>query len=74
MKFQTHKLPAVADFRFADLGSICTLKPQTDAATAWADEHLPEDRQTWAGAVIVEPRYVSPIIEGIVADGLTVQR
>ena len=67
-------MTAKADFLYSDHGSIVTLTAVTDAAKQWADDWLPEDRQIWGqfGSVI-EPRYVSDIIDGITGDGLTVQ-
>jgi hypothetical protein len=60
-----------ADFRLADHGSICLLYPLTPAAREWAAEHLPTDA-FWCGAgMVIEPRYVAPIVDGIQADGLT---
>ena len=65
--------PALPDFAFANHGSICLLTPISNAATAWCEEHLPEDAQRWgACGIVVEPRYVADILVGIQADGLTV--
>jgi len=60
------------DFTFVNHGSVCMLTPVTRAARGWADEHLPEDRQTFGGGIAIEPRYAQPILDGIVGDGLTV--
>jgi len=48
------------------------LKPETDAARAWTDEHIGDEAQWFCRAVVVEPRYMQPIIDGIEGDGLTV--
>lgn len=61
------------DFRISNHGSIFLLAPETDAAKAWVEEHLPEDRTSWCGATVVEHRYIEDIARGIVADGLTVE-
>jgi hypothetical protein len=61
-----------ADFRVDDHGSIVLITPITDAAEAWVDENLPDSAMTFGSAVVIEPRYVGPILEGISADGLTV--
>ena len=61
-----------ADFSFADHGSVCLLTPLTDAAEAWVDENLPDSAMTFGSAVVIEPRYAGPILEGISADGLEV--
>lgn len=61
------------DFRFSNHGSICLLKPTSEAGKAWVDEHLTGDEvQTYAGAVVIEPRYAQPILDGIINDGLEV--
>jgi hypothetical protein len=72
MNKRTHmkKRQAVADFTAAHHGSLFLLHPLTPAATAWVDAHLPEDRMTWAGGVVVEPRYLDDIVNGILGDGL----
>ncbi len=60
------------DLRFADHGSIWLLHWETDAGRDWCAEHLPEDAQTWAGGIVIEPRYVEAIATGAVADGLEI--
>ena len=61
-----------ADFGVDNHGSICILHLYSKAAQEWADEYLPEDRMTWgANGVIVEPRYVQPIVDGLIAEGFT---
>ena len=62
----------MADFTITDSGSIMLLKPETDAARAWTDEHIGDEAQWFCRAVVVEPRYMQPIIDGIEGDGLTV--
>jgi hypothetical protein len=61
------------DFLFTNHGSVCLLQPLSEAAGEWVDEHLPEDKQMFGSAVVVEPRYVGPIIDGIINDGLEVR-
>ena len=65
--------PAGVDFRIRNEGSIVLLKPISDAAREWVSEHIPEDAQEWAGAVVVEPRYIADILAGIQDSGLEVQ-
>ena len=63
-----------ADFHLANHGSILILTPVSEAGLEWADEHLPTDALTWGrNGIVVEPRYIEPIIAGILADGLDVQ-
>ena len=64
------------DFTLENHGSLFLLRPQTDRAREWMSEHLPVDNpetQFFAGAIVVEPRYIGPIVEGIVGDGLVLR-
>jgi hypothetical protein len=63
----------MSDFTFINHGSVTTLKPVSDAAKEWVSENIAADATYWAGAVVIEPRYVADIIDGIHADGLTVE-
>lgn len=60
------------DFKVEDHGSICILQPISPEANEWADEHISYE-MTWAGGIVVEPRYLPDIVDGIVDSGLTVQ-
>jgi hypothetical protein len=59
------------DFSVRDEGSICILNLYSQAAQIWAEENLPEDRMTWCGGVVIEPRYVQAIVDGLLAEGFT---
>lgn len=48
------------------------LTPCNDGASAWCAEAFPEDTLTWGSGYAIEPRYLMPIIEGLRADGFTV--
>jgi hypothetical protein len=61
----------MSDFYLSDHGSVVLLSPRTDEAVAWVAEHIPDDAQRWAGGVAIEPRYVPAIVDGLIADGLT---
>jgi hypothetical protein len=54
-------------------GTIFLLRPITDSAQAWVDEHLPEDVTWFCGAVVVEHCYIGAIVEGAIADGMVVR-
>jgi len=61
------------DFSIEGEGRFCTvylLRPLTPAAFDWIEEHIPEDAQRLGTAIAVEHRYIGPIAEGILADGL----
>ena len=63
------------DFQFSYNGSICLLRPLTDAADEWLEEHTPPDaeHQYHGNALAIECRYVESIIRGLTDDGLTVE-
>ena len=55
-------------------GGLAILRPLTDAAVAWCDEHLPEDAPRWCGnSYAVEHRYVGDIVTGMREEGLVVR-
>lgn len=60
------------DFNFSDHGSVTLLIPVSRAAHDWVDVNLPIDSLHWAGGIVIEPRYVLDILNGIENDGLTV--
>lgn len=62
------------DFDFANHGSICILTPLNENAFRWLEAHVVnEETQFWGkSGIVVEPRYVSNLVAGIFADGLTV--
>jgi hypothetical protein len=72
IKNQGGEIAMHADFIIADHGSIALLTPASKAGREWANEHLPQDAMYWNGAIVIEPRYVDDIIEGIQCDGLSV--
>jgi hypothetical protein len=46
------------------------------AANDWMAEHLPMDNpetQFWGSAIVIEPRYVAEIVDGILGDGLVLR-
>ena len=64
----------MADFELQNQGSICLLVPETDEAEAWVDDNIGRDNgyQPWYPSVVIEPRYVGDIVEGLMSDGLTI--
>ena len=65
-----------ADFSFEDHGSIVLVRPNTLAAMAWLEANVAdegEDMAQWfGGALVVEPRYVAALAEGIEAEGFRI--
>lgn len=59
------------DFLVNDQGTIFLLTPVTEAATDWANEHLPEDAMHFGHAIVVEHRFIRDIVSGFTNDGLT---
>jgi hypothetical protein len=65
---------STADFEVRHQVTVALLRPDTDVARAWCDEHLvTEDALTWGRAYVVEPRYLEDILRAIVQSGLTVR-
>ena len=62
----------MTDFQLTDRGSICVLRPMNDEAREWIDFNVDPDAQWFGRGVVIEPRYVSDIAEGIVSDGLSI--
>jgi hypothetical protein len=52
-------------------GTIAILIPLTDTCREWLDENL-LDPVTFGRGYVVEHRYVWPIIEGMIDDGIAV--
>ena len=49
------------------------LIPVSAAANAWITEHIPGDAMRWGTGIVVEPRYMADIVDGILSDSLTVE-
>ena len=72
------KTPAqsVSDFALANHGSLFLLRPLNSSAKNWMNDHLPMDSketQFWGDAIVIESRYVSRIVDGIISDGLVLR-
>jgi hypothetical protein len=70
----THSEKIQPDFVVENHGSVFLLKPLTPSATSWIEEHIGQDNgfQPCFPTVVVEPRYIADIVEGIQNDGLAV--
>jgi hypothetical protein len=63
-------------FELENHGSLFLLRPPDSTAKEWMNEHLPVDSpetQFCAGAIVIEPRYLESIVDGILADGLVLR-
>ena len=55
-------------------GSIVLITPLTEPATTWVRDNLEhEEALYWCDALVVEPRYLGPIVSGMADDGLVIQ-
>ena len=63
----------VADLLVHGEGSIYLLRATSRLGRGWIADYISDDRQEWAGAVVVEHRFISDIVAGAVADGLEVR-
>jgi len=64
--------PAKVDFQVVDHGTVCLLYANTRRAKQWVRVNLPQDQMKYADALVVEPRCIDDITDGIRADGLDI--
>lgn len=59
-------------------GSLCLVTPQSPEALRWLEDSVSQEATWWGSherpALVVEPRYIVDLIEGLQAEGLTVAR
>jgi hypothetical protein len=75
-EFQSSGLsPSNPDFVIRDEGSLVLLTPRTEPARSWIHEHIGADNgfQPLYPTVVIEPRYVGPILDGIREAGLEIE-
>lgn len=65
----------MSDFALQPEGNITLFRPQTDAARAWLAEHCPQDEAHfyWAGALVVEHRFVRDIAQAVLSEGFSLE-
>ena len=66
-------MPRRVDLLVHGEGSIYLLRPTSRRGQRWIDEHVCDGRQEWAGAIVVEHRFIGDIVRGAIADGLRVR-
>jgi hypothetical protein len=54
-------------------GSIYLLRPATRRGQRWIDMRISSGRTEWAGAIVVEHRYIGEVVRGAIGDGLRVR-
>ena len=53
--------------------TVYQLLPKSERAQEWIDEHVQYEAHNMLGkSIVVEWRYLDPIVEGMLRDGLTV--
>ena len=71
-----HPSETELDFKLENHGSLFLLQPLSSTAKEWMNQNLPVDSpetQFWNEAIVIEPRYISSIVDGIVGDGLVLR-
>jgi len=61
------------DFQLIRQSTIFLLEPLTDAAHAWAENHIPADATRFGRSIPIEHRYIADIVAGIARGTLTVE-
>ena len=62
------------DIQFENHGSVFLIRALSIAGQAWIDENVGNNETQYFGnALVAEPRYCAPIIEGAIAAGLAVR-
>ena len=62
-----------ADLQVYGSGSVYLLRPVTECGASWMAEHIPSDAMRFAGAIVVEHRYIYSIVAAAIAAGLEVR-
>jgi hypothetical protein len=67
-----HALGVGSDFTVQDGGSVHILRAHSDECQNWIDEHVGDsETQRFGGGIIVESRYLGPLIEALQSEGFT---
>lgn len=56
-------------FDIENHGSICLIRPLTPDVDEWLHANVDPEAQWFGKALVVEPRYVEELYEGLVAEG-----
>jgi hypothetical protein len=65
--------PSKPDVQVENHGSLFLFRPLSDCAEDWIEQHVDVSSATYfGGALVVEPRYVGLIAEGMLEDGLRI--
>jgi hypothetical protein len=61
-----------ADFVLQNHGSLCLLCPMTEEASDHLEDRVDDEAMWFAGGLVVEPRYVSDLVEALSDEGFSV--
>ena len=62
------------DFEVENCGSVCLIKPLSQAAQEWVKENVElESYQQFGGGFVVEHRYVNQLVEAMLDAGLEME-
>lgn len=62
------------DVEVTGSGTVYAMHPLTEAAHRWLEDNIGPDATWYGDALMVKSRYLDPIIEGMLDDGLEVGR
>jgi len=60
------------DIVISDQGSIILVMPRTEAAKEWLKENVASEAMWYGPSLVVEHRFISYLIEGMMAEGLRI--
>lgn len=60
------------DISIENHGSIVLVRALTPEAKQWLADSVQEEATWWAGALVVEPRYLGNLVDGMIDSGLKV--
>jgi hypothetical protein len=59
-----------ADLHLQAHGTIYLLRAISERGEKWLDHHICRAHEEWAGAIVVEARFIADIVCGALHDGL----
>lgn len=60
-------------FSIENHGTIVLIRPLTPDVATWLSENVDPDAQWFGRALVCEPRYVEPLVVGLIEEGFTAQ-
>lgn len=64
--------PTRPDATVENHGSLALVRWHTDAARDWIRDNMSDEAQYFGAALVVEPRYVGNLVDGMIASGLVI--